>query len=358
MLQQQGVRVGVIYPEIRPLKSFTPSALLRNHFQIEKRVEEGIPTVRMHGWNLFPKILQGTQWQWKQAVYRLYEEYCTSFGRPTLIHAQSALWGGVAAAALSERFSIPYLVSEHRDNFLFEDLNLKASQNWLKPLLKEVFSKASAVTTVSRFLQKGVLRYVNKVSVIPNFIDTRHFLPVEKEANPHFIFLTVGNLMKSKNIDTLLDAYALLQKEDKEVLLQVVGAGPERKILEAKAIRLGLPVQFRGAVLRSQIRDVYRKADAFVLPSCVETFGIVFVEAMAMGLPSIGVKGGGPEEILEEGGGLLIDQADPKLLKEAMLNLKNDTHRYSREALHAKASSRYGQDTIIQKWIEIYSHYN
>src|SRR6188768_3953088 len=106
MLQQAGVKVGVIYPEIRPLKGMSPSLLLKNHFQTVSNVENGIPTVRMHGWNLFPKCLRGTQWQWKKAVYRLYEQYVKDFGTPQLIHAQSALWGGVAANYLSERFSI------------------------------------------------------------------------------------------------------------------------------------------------------------------------------------------------------------------------------------------------------------
>lgn len=355
MLQQAGIQVGVIYPEIRPLKGFEWELLRKNYFQTKNGIENGIPTVRMHGWNLFPKFLEGTQWQWKQAAFRLFENYIAQYGKPDLLHAQSALWGGVAANFLSKHFSIPYIISEHRDNFLYETLNLGSKQTWINPLLKTAFSTAANVTTVSNFLKKGVLRYVDRVEVIPNFVDTDRFTPQKKDRKDFFTFLTVGNLVASKNIDLLLDAYAMMRAEMNNVLLQIIGDGPERKALENKAIRLGVPVQFMGSIMRDQIRNLYGKADAFVLPSQVETFGIVFVEAMAMGLPSIGVKGGGPQEILENGGGILIDKPNPQLLKDAMLQLYNTRQQFDPQALHHQAKCCYGKEAVIKKWIDIYS---
>lgn len=355
MLSRAGVKVGVIYPEIRPLKSMTLPLLGKNHFQIHTTIEKGIPTVRMHGWNLFPKLLRGTQWQWRQAASTLYKQYVQKFGKPTVIHAQSALWGGIAAHALAQEFSIPYILSEHRDNFLYEGLNLGSHNPWLDTLLTKAFRGATAVTTVSQFLKQGIVKYVDQVHVIPNFIDTENFIPQAKKDNGIFTFLTVGNLMESKNISVLLEAYALLRKTKDQVLLQVVGDGPERTALENKALRLGIPVQFKGTVLRDQILHTYAGADAFVLPSRLETFGIVFVEAMAMGLPSVAVRGGGPEEILEKGGGILIDQAEPALLKDAMLRLIETRGDYRCQSLHALAKERYGKETILKNWLELYS---
>jgi len=109
-LQSAGVRVGVIYPELRSLRSFSPKSLIANHFQTAWHDDEGISTLRFQGWNV-PGRLQPALWR-RQAL-RLFDRYVERCGRPDLVHAHGAQAAGLAAS-LIERAHARTLGSERR----------------------------------------------------------------------------------------------------------------------------------------------------------------------------------------------------------------------------------------------------
>jgi glycosyltransferase involved in cell wall biosynthesis len=102
------------------------------------------------------------------------------------------------------------------------------------------------------------------------------------------------------------------------------------------------------------VREAYAQAHAFVLPSLYETFGVVFIEALAMGLPLIGTACGGPEEIITPENGLLIPKNDANKLQEAMARIMTDYPLYSSRTLRQDAIRRFGKETITNQLIESY----
>ena len=167
-----------------------------------------------------------------------------------------------------------------------------------------------------------------QVCVIRNGIDTTRFAPPparDSAVTRGPIIGTLGRLDPRKGIRILLDAMPLLLPKYPEALFLVGGTGEEQEALERKARALGIAdrVVFVGPV--QDPSDFYRCLDLFVLSSLDEGFGLVVLEAMAMGLPVIGTRVGGVPEILTHGvNGWLVEPGDPVGLAEGVQTLWAD----------------------------------
>ncbi len=130
----------------------------------------------------------------------------------------------------------------------------------------------------------------------------------------------LGRLHVNKGFDILLQAAALLRERGISVKLQIAGDGPEDDTLKTLAARLGLgaeDLEFTGWVTGPA--DYLAKLDLFVLPSRVEPFGLVVVEAMAAGVPVISSDIDGPRTILRSGElGVMVPPEDPSALADAI----------------------------------------
>jgi glycosyltransferase involved in cell wall biosynthesis len=139
--------------------------------------------------------------------------------------------------------------------------------------------------------------------------------------------LSVGRLEREKGYSVLLDAIALLGNRGTAVRLEIVGDGTRLDALGRQARRLGIEdrVTFAGAVGQDRIRDHYRRADAFCLPSFGEGIPVVLMEALATGLPAIASNTMGIPELIEDGvTGLLIPAGRPDKLADAIERLARD----------------------------------
>jgi phosphatidylinositol alpha-1,6-mannosyltransferase len=132
--------------------------------------------------------------------------------------------------------------------------------------------------------------------------------------------LTVTRLDEAyKHVDNLLRAMQIAPLASAR--LTIVGDGPRRSVLERLAVDIGVTerVSFTGRVDDETLRHLYRDNDLFVLPSTGEGFGLVYVEAMAHGLPCIGAAGCGTEDAIDDGvTGRLVDQPTPAAIAAAV----------------------------------------
>ena len=149
------------------------------------------------------------------------------------------------------------------------------------------------------------------VELVENGVDLTVFRPTRVSGNeprvrPRFAF--VGRLIDLKGVDMLLEATARALGEQ-SLELHIVGDGPIRSQLETLTATLGLTehVEFHGFIPQGQCATLVADCDALVLPSICECGGAVVLEAMAMGLPVIATKWGGPADYLDETSGILIE---------------------------------------------------
>jgi glycosyltransferase involved in cell wall biosynthesis len=153
------------------------------------------------------------------------------------------------------------------------------------------------------------------IELVENGVDLSTFQATparERSPRTRARFVFVGRLVDWKGVDFLLRALAdASARVDME--LDVVGDGVDRPKLEAMADRLGLRgrVAFRGFTPQAECAAILADADALVLPSLYDCGGAVVLEAMAMGLPVIATRWGGPADYLDETCGILIDPVNP-----------------------------------------------
>jgi glycosyltransferase involved in cell wall biosynthesis len=252
---------------------------------------------------------------------RLTQLYVRDFGPPDVLHAQSALWGGVSAMKLASRFGVPYVVTEHSTAYARGMI-----KRWQEPLVRETFRRAGAVLAVSRGLSNLLAKYVSgaKVQVVPNMVDTDFFvLPPRPRDAEAFTFLTVALLQPKKGIDVLVQAFAQAFGHRPDVCLEIGGDGPQRDELESLAANLGVSgaVRFLGVLSPADVREAMWRANVFVLSSYVETFGVVLIEAMATGLPVIATRCGGPEHLIRDSLGCLVDPGSADQLARALASV-------------------------------------
>jgi diketogulonate reductase-like aldo/keto reductase len=133
--------------------------------------------------------------------------------------------------------------------------------------------------------------------------------------------LCVGRLVPEKGQHVLLDAAAAAG----DVRVVFVGDGPSRASLERHAAALGVDAVFTGSVGQDEIRDHYRRADAFCLASFAEGVPVVLMEAMAMELPVVTTRIAGIPELVTDGtSGLVVPPGRADLLAEALRALAGD----------------------------------
>jgi glycosyltransferase involved in cell wall biosynthesis len=125
----------------------------------------------------------------------------------------------------------------------------------------------------------------------------------------------------------------------------IVGDGPLRTALESQAAALGVAHAVRFAGYQEDVVSAYAAMDVFVLPSRDEGFGLVFLEAMAMGVPVVGTRVIGSEDAVDHGvTGLLVPYAEPAALARAVRSLLDDP-----------ALARRLRDTATERVRRLYS---
>jgi glycosyltransferase involved in cell wall biosynthesis len=166
------------------------------------------------------------------------------------------------------------------------------------------------------------------------------------------VLLTVGRLASEeryKGFDEVLEALPELARERSDIAYLICGDGPDRPRLEAKAAALGIMdrVRFAGFVSEGQKGDFYRLADAYVMPSRGEGFGIVFLEALACGLPVLGSTADGSREALLDGAvGELVDPDDRDAIRNGILrtlvrgkHVPPELEQFSQDSFRARVAA-------------------
>lgn len=355
-IARTGCKTGLAFVEQRPLKNFTLRRFLQeSHFQTSTEDNGTFVTMRMHAWNPKLSTLAGGR-IWCMLTLRLVEKYIRTYGKPDIIHAHFGQWAGYAAAGIEKKYGIPYIVTEHASS-----INGGHVTEPQREILEKAYRQARKIICVGTLLAKKLQRYTNdpaKIRVIPNFVDTgtfhlsRHVTEKEKA----FTFISVGNLSKRKGFDDLLTAFHRSFVNRPQISLLIVGDGEESGNLaqKIKSLQLEKQVRLTGRLPREELAAQLARCDAFVLASYAETFGIVFIEAMATGMPAIGTVCGGPEDIITPESGFLVEPGDVDTLTEKMKELYFSYERFDKQEIHRSVASRFDFSLAGEKLKEVY----
>ncbi|MDO9556113.1 MAG: glycosyltransferase [Coriobacteriia bacterium] len=193
---------------------------------------------------------------------------------------------------------------------------------------RAIYNRADLVITPSSTLKRELLRHGVTVPVdyLSNGLDLSLVVPKESW-EPRRRMLHAGRLGFEKNVDVVIKAFARIRADIPGWELHIAGDGPARESLERLSERLGMQdvVHFLGFVDRSTLAASYRDYDLFVTASTIETQGIVLLEAMATGLPVIGVRALAIPELVRAGrNGIIVPPGDVQGIAEAMHRLTFD----------------------------------
>lgn len=266
---------------------------------------------------------------------------------PDLIHAHF-LTGGLDVVSTLRPPPCPVVVTAHGFDATWYGLRAspRRPQQWAYGWgRRRLLARDLRFIAVSRFIKDELVRLgapSERVVVHYTGVDTDLFSPPSEAPRSGVLF--VGRLVPKKGLDHLLDALARLAHQGRPVPLRVVGEGPERARLEARATRDRVAVRFLGSQPPAVVRDEMRRAAVLCVPSCTdrstgdrEGLGMVFAEAQATGLPVVSTRSGGIPEVVEDGRtGLLVPEADPLALAAAIDAILADPGLWARLSAAAR----------------------
>lgn len=284
------------------------------------------------------------------AAKKAFHMACADGWKPDVIHAHFTSVA-YAFADVVKQNKIPYVVTEHSSA-----MNQEAIPDSLRKIAQYAYDRADALLAVSRALANSIERHTGHLAtVIPNVVNLDTFKVCdEMRFEKDFRFVTACNLIVGKRVHLLLEAFSKLNRKD--ITLEIFGQGAERTRLEqrAKSLKIIDRVRFRGHCTRSELQRTYSKSDCFVLSSVSETFGVVYIEAMAAGLPVIATRCGGPEDFVTLEVGLLVPVDDVEALTQAMKVMVETARNYDSVAIHRYAMERFSPEKIALELTGIY----
>ncbi|MCO8056731.1 MULTISPECIES: glycosyltransferase [Acinetobacter] len=355
-LRKAGYQVGVIYPQIRSLKNI--KSILKKPYGLTLENDEGVNTFRWYTANYIPKSKKYNKNHWIKVALKLFDTYVKQFGKPDIIHVHSMLYAGYVAQTIKIKYGIPYVVTEHSTAFARSLIPLDEISS-----LKQIVSNAKVCIAVSEEFSSllNKLFETQKWTYIPNIVSDE-FISFEQilDTKEYFTFINVCFLEKKKRVDLLISSFAKAFKGNKKVRLKIGGDGilmSELKIL-AKELGVESQIVFLGKLSRQQVKEEMALSNAFVLSSEYETFGVVLVEALALGKPVIATKCGGPESIVIPEVGYLISKNSEKEMIDSLLKLYHNWNKFNSLQIRQYCSENFSEKAVIEKLTKIYTEPN
>ncbi|NFI94625.1 glycosyltransferase family 4 protein [Clostridium botulinum] len=354
-LSNSGEKITVAYNEIWPL---TLIGKTKEKRKINFSIEDNLRTYRYRDFNYFPKNPLMFK-SFNKRMDKLYKEIVKKEGKVDIIHAHSAMWGGISAAYISEKYNIPLVITEHSSLKYAKYLK----DNYKKHIYK-AYKSCDSLVAVGNDLKKELNTYVNKdIEVIHNMVDLSLF-NMESDSdteirNNKTTFFSCAFLEEGKGMELLIRCF----KEafiNEDVVLKIGGEGFLKSSLEELVKSIGMEKQifFLGALSRQEVANEMKNCDIFALPSEHETFGVVYIEALACGKPVIGAKNGGAEDIITKENGIIIEKNNEEQLISALKYMKENYKNYDENNIRNITIKNYSEDLLVENLKGVYKRVN
>ena len=271
------------------------------------------------------------------------------------LHLAQAFYPELVLLAAKLRH-IPYVVHFHLDLQPSGSLG-KLFLIYKAIILRAVIRQADRVVVFSAqqraFIHDKYGVPKHKIVIIPNGVGQDYFMAPRHYTKGPKRLLFVGRLSPQKRLHILLEALPLLSKQTS---LTLVGDGEDRAQLErrAKELKVASKVRFVGAKTPAETLDYYHAADLFVLTSEREGMPLAILEAMAAGLPVVGMNVSGVKEWVS-GVGVLVKEASGEAVAQALRHVTTDPERLEQLSKRSlEAAGHYSWERLLNEFEKLY----
>ena len=317
----------------------SPAALVRAQLRALRKPRRYLDALRL-AWGTAPRGLRGRLYN---LIYFL--EAATLSAKlqdegVQHLHNHIAKASCTVAMLASALSGIPYSFTIHGPDIFFEP------RHWR---IDEKTARASFVACISDYCRAQLMCFAeaqhwDRLHIIHCGVD-----PDRYSSAPHkgAELLFVGRLAGVKGVPILLDAVARIAEAHPDLRLTLIGDGPDRAALEARAAPLGPRVRFLGYQNQDKVAQALGTTDVFVLPSFAEGVPVVLMEAMASGVPVVTTQIAGVPELVRPGvSGDLVPPGDADALAQALDALLSNPAR--RRSMGAAGRATVQRDFSIR----------
>jgi len=278
-----------------------------------------------------------------------------------LIHAHFSYPDGYVGARLAKRYHVPLIITEHATwkPWMDDYPRVRKQAVWAA-------SVSAGLIAGSRYLSDSIKSFINdpqKLHDIPIGVNTELFKPAKQHIKNPMQILYVGRIHRIKGVDVLFKAFSLLVKKQIDIHLILIGGNLGTKSyqrheenMRALATSLGINnnIKFLGMQPPEKVLKYMQESILLVLPSRRETFGTVLIESLACGTPVVATRCGGPEDIVNDKVGVLVEKENPAALAAGIEQVLSRAGAYSAEALHQYVDKAFSWISVAQRTSELY----
>jgi len=327
-----------------------------NNFHLTYQNDEGVHVyaLKMPSFYLLSRISFIQIAIFKMLLFFVFRKLSKKENKFDIIHAHSFYPAGYCACKLSEQYKIPLVVTEHSSGVLN-----KIYKGEKLHLLKYTVNHCNKFICVSSALKQSICSQIKtnkKLIVIPNMYSSIFSYSNFRKKNNEFVFFSIGSFINSKRHILTVSCFDKAFKDKSNVKLRIAGSGELYGILHKQIHENNLSekIQLLGLLNRKQIKNELDNCDSFILASAYETFGIVYIEAMACGKPVITARNGGANDIINETNGILVDVDNKEQLVKAFQYMYQNADKYDSKKIAADCYAKYSEDAVVKQLSDIY----
>lgn len=303
---------------------------------------------------------------WDPSIYKKAKEL-----KLDIIHTQHPFNVGKSALKIARKLKLPIVFTNHTRYEMYTHFIPVLPQKFLKWYVihesARFANNCNQVIAPSQSIKDLLIGYGVRtdIEVLPTGIDIEKFKNAggRKEIREKFgvgddeiLLATVSRIAKEKNIDFLLRVFLHLY-ENENLKYMIVGSGEDLERLKQIAIDLKINdrVIFTGAVPHNQVPDYFKAGDIFLYSSLSETQGLITVEAMAAGLPTVAVRATGAQDIIEAGvDGFLSENSEDEFADKVEMLINNADLRLKISGKAVEKAEEYSEEKCGERLIRLY----
>lgn len=278
-------------------------------------------------------------------------------GLPIAIHCHAGYPGLSLSSALSEKYNVPLIFTEH--STIYQQTKLSFKERLILRYLKKYISKANVVCPVSSAHEKSIQEKckVRKSEVIHNVVTNPFFETLLKKSKSPSKLLHISSLDDDqKNITDLLKGFNIARSRHPNLSLTLVG-NTNIKLVKRLIKRLKIDstnIKIIGPLKHDLIPKLMTEHDLFLLWSRYESFSLVIAESWASGLPVISNNSGGITSNIKSNLGQLVNDYSPASLADAIIKTLDRYSEFDITSIREYAQSQFSEADVSTKYIEVY----